>query len=134
MSEPFRVSRRSFPPGEGIGLPAPTGANLAQVRDLLRQVEAAASDLAADELTAALGEVERLRVMLSVRLSAVFSPAKPAEPDRLLDVEEAARRLSVSPDTLYRKARDLPFVVRLGHLVRFSSAGIDRFIRTRRGR
>jgi len=97
-------------------------------------VEAAASDLPVEELPAALGEAERLRVILSVRLSAFFSLAKPAEPDRLLGVEEAAGRLSVSPDTLYRKAKDFPFTVRLGHLVRFSSAGIDRFLRTRQGR
>jgi excisionase family DNA binding protein len=115
-------------------LPEPTGAALAHVCELLRQVETVGPDLAAEELPAALGEVERLRVMLSVRLSAVFASAKATEPDRLLDVEEAAQRLSVSSDTLYRKAKDLPFTVRLGHLVRFSSAGIDRFIRAHQGR
>jgi predicted DNA-binding transcriptional regulator AlpA len=114
-------------------LSEPTGAVLARVSELLREAEAVFPDLAAQELPAALGEVERLRVMLSVMLSAVFSPVKAIEPDRLLDVSEAAVRLSVSPDTLYRKARDFPFTVRLGQLVRFSSAGIDRFIRTRQG-
>lgn len=133
MSEAI-LGLRSVLPGREIGIPGATGANLGHVRELLRRAEAAASDLAADDLPAALGEIERLRVALFARLSAVLSPARSPEPDRLLDVEEASRRLSVSPDTLYRKARDLPFTVRLGHLVRFSSAGIDRFIRTRQGR
>ncbi len=117
-----------------IRLPEPTGAALAHLCELLRQAEAVAPDLVAEELPNALGEVERLRVVLSARLLAVSSRVKTADPERLLDVEEAARRLSLSPDTLYRKAKDLPFTVRLGHLVRFSSAGIDRFIRTRQGR
>jgi excisionase family DNA binding protein len=111
-----------------------TGAALAHVGELLRQAEAVAPDLAAEELPAALGEVERLRVVLSAKLLADSSRVKPADTEHLLDVEEAARRLSLSPDTLYRKAKDLPFTVRLGHLVRFSSAGIDRFIRAHQGR
>lgn len=106
----------------------------ARIRELLREAETFASSLTAEDLPAVLGEVERLRVIFSARLAALCPQVPAPEPDRLLEVEEAARRLSVSADTLYRRARDLPFTVRLGHLVRFSSAGIDRFIRTRQGR
>ena len=55
--------------------------------------------------------------------------------DRLLTVEEAARKLAVSDDWLYRHADKLPFTVRIGdrHL-RFSAAGIEKFIRQRAGR
>ena len=35
-----------------------------------------------------------------------------SEPDRLLDVDEAAQRLGCSADWLYRHARQLPFAVR----------------------
>jgi len=66
--------------------------------------------------------------------TAHVSTAVPQEPDRLLDVQEAAERLGVSTDWLYRHARRLPFVVRNGRLLRFSSQGIDRFIKTRQGR
>lgn len=104
------------------------------IRQMLRQSEKAIPDLAAEDLPDVLGEVERLRVLLSLKLSVVPSPATSTESERLLDVEEAAKRLSVSPDTLYRKAKSLPFTVRFGHLVRFSSAGIDRFIRSRQRR
>ena len=44
------------------------------------------------------------------------------------------RRLAISTDTLYRKARELPFTVRIGGNVRFSAQGISRFIATRQGR
>jgi predicted DNA-binding transcriptional regulator AlpA len=61
------------------------------------------------------------------------SPARGAH-DELLDVEEAAHRLSLSTDWLYRKAKDLPFTVRLGRGLRFSARGIERYIQQRQGR
>jgi predicted DNA-binding transcriptional regulator AlpA len=55
------------------------------------------------------------------------------EPDRLLDVAAAAQRLAVSRDWLYHHAHQLPFTVRQGRLLRFSTAGIARYIRSRQG-
>ena len=55
------------------------------------------------------------------------------EADSLLDIDAAAKRLSASVDWLYRHSRELPFVVRNGRLLRFSSHGIDRYIRERKG-
>jgi hypothetical protein len=49
--------------------------------------------------------------------------------DILLDVTEAAKRLATSPDWLYRHARRLPFTVRNGRQLRFSSNGIARYVR-----
>ena len=60
--------------------------------------------------------------------------SQPAEGDRLLTVEEAAQRLGVAPDWLYRRTTRLPFTVRLGRTLRFSEVGITRWIRSRRGR
>jgi predicted DNA-binding transcriptional regulator AlpA len=54
--------------------------------------------------------------------------------DRLLTVDEAAAVLSQSTDWLYRHAKQLPFTVRVGNLLRFSAHGIQAFIRQRRGR
>jgi len=54
-----------------------------------------------------------------------------SKPDSLLDVATAAGRLGVSRDWLYHHARLLPFTVRQGRLLRFSSHGIDRYIRMR---
>lgn len=56
------------------------------------------------------------------------------EPDRLLGIEEAARRLSVTTDWLYRRSRSLPFTVRQGRGLRFSAAGISAYIKARAGR
>jgi len=54
--------------------------------------------------------------------------------DRLLNVEEAARKLGMSEDWCYRQAKRLPFVVRNGRQLRFSERGIERYIRQRQGR
>jgi predicted DNA-binding transcriptional regulator AlpA len=53
--------------------------------------------------------------------------------DRLLNVAEAAVKLGVKPDWLYRHHRSLPFTVRHGRLLRFSELGIDDYIRRRLG-
>ena len=53
--------------------------------------------------------------------------------DRLLNVREAAARLCITPDWLYRHHKQLPFVVRHGRLLRFSAHGIEDYIRKRRG-
>lgn len=82
----------------------------------------------------------RLATVQSVLLGALLAATGPAAtaapqgPDRLLDVNEAADRLGVSADWVYRHARQLPFAVRNGRLLRFSSQGIDRFIKARQGR
>jgi predicted DNA-binding transcriptional regulator AlpA len=57
-----------------------------------------------------------------------------SEPDSLLDVPTAAGRLGASRDWLYRHAHQLPFTVRQGRLLRFSSHGIDRYIKARQNR
>jgi excisionase family DNA binding protein len=56
-----------------------------------------------------------------------------AKPDELLTTAEAADRLSMSRDWVYRHAGKLPFTVRQGRALRFSSSGIDDYIRKRRG-
>ena len=57
-----------------------------------------------------------------------------SEPDSLIDVPAAAARLGVSRDWLYHHAHQLPFTVRQGRLLRFSTRGIARYIQTRQGR
>lgn len=52
--------------------------------------------------------------------------------ERLLDIEEAAARLNISKDYLYRHHKQLPFSRRIGRKLLFSSVGISEYIR--RGR
>ena len=54
--------------------------------------------------------------------------AAAAADDRVLGVKEAADRLGVSPDWIYRRSKKLPFVVRVGGKLGCSSRGIERFI------
>jgi hypothetical protein len=55
------------------------------------------------------------------------------EPETLLDIGEAAKRLATTRDWLYRHAGRLPFTVRNGRQLRFSARGIARYIRERQG-
>jgi excisionase family DNA binding protein len=51
--------------------------------------------------------------------------------DRLLTAEQAAELLACSPDYLYRRVNKLPFVRRIGHMVRFSERGIYAYLESK---
>lgn len=56
------------------------------------------------------------------------------KPEELLTAEEAAERLGVTPDWLYRRAKSLPFVRKLSRKVtRYSAAGIAAYLAARKG-
>ena len=89
-----------------------------------------------EAIPAMLGELERLRAMLWARLSLPRTSGNGTAEngDRLLNAQETAAKLGASQDWLYRRSRNLPFVVRMGRKVLFSEAGIERYIRARMGR
>jgi predicted DNA-binding transcriptional regulator AlpA len=75
---------------------------------------------------------------LLVAVTSAQRAARPADAygpfgDVLLDVNQAAPRLGIKPKTLYDHADDYPFTVRKGRSVRFSSKGIDDYIRDNSG-
>ena len=102
------------------------------------------SDLLADSSKAALvppeaipamlGDLERLKALLWVRLTVRpdGNGAGSLDEDRLLDVNEASAKLGISADALYRN--DYPFKVPVGKRIRFSRLGIERYIKQRVGR
>lgn len=93
------------------------------------------SSLPVEAVPAMLGDLERLKATLWARLTLPQSNGQGApDGDRLLDVEEAARKLSKTKDYLYRHADHYPFTVRDGRSLRFSEAGIEKFIRQKMGR
>ena len=55
-----------------------------------------------------------------------------ASEERLLDVRTVAARLGISSDSVYRRAPQWPFTVRIGRALRFSAQGLDAYLRTRR--
>jgi excisionase family DNA binding protein len=83
------------------------------------------------------GQLTRLDSLLQKRLFLANrngDTERPGAGDRLLNVQEAATKLSLSEDYLYRHSGRLPFTVRNGRQLRFSEAGIERYIRQRMGR
>jgi excisionase family DNA binding protein len=92
-----------------------------------------AQSLRREQVPALLCQLAALQAVLASRLGSGETIAAVAE-DSLLTVAEAAERLGLSRDWLYRHSRQLSFTVRVGRHLRFSSHGIDRYIRQRQGR
>ena len=63
-------------------------------------------------------------VLAALAAADVTAPVPAAQPDRILDVAEAARRLAVSADYVYRHAAEFPFTVRRGRKLGFSERGL----------
>jgi excisionase family DNA binding protein len=97
------------------------------MRQELQVVLRAVREVSPEDLPALLGELEQVRYTAIARLSGPASPL-PRENDHLMAVEEAADRLGISTDYLYRHADEYPFTRRIGSRLLFSSAGIDKFI------
>ena len=94
------------------------------MRRELEPVLEIARTLAADELPALLGELETIRV---VALARIMTP-RVVPDDALLDIAEAAKRLHVGVDYLYRHHERLPFARRIGKRVLFSSVGLNAYL------
>jgi predicted DNA-binding transcriptional regulator AlpA len=87
------------------------------------------------QLAARLTRLTALQNALAARvLSAPAGPvACPRGPEHLLDGEEAAARLGMSTDWLYRHSRQFPFTRRVGRrALKFDSAGLDRWVAAQR--
>jgi predicted DNA-binding transcriptional regulator AlpA len=95
------------------------------------------SDIPPETIHEMRGKLAYLDSLLLERLSLAKrngDTERPGPGDRLLNVQEAATKLSLSQDYLYRNSDKLPFTVRIGGQLRFSEAGIERYIRQRMGR
>lgn len=69
-----------------------------------------------------------LSLQTAVLARALTAPSGPEAGDTLLTVKQAAERLGVTPDWLYRHADRLPFTRRLGRQLRFSSWGLAEYL------
>jgi predicted DNA-binding transcriptional regulator AlpA len=84
------------------------------------------------ELPRLIGDLEAAKAAAWARLTTTPTEGRTDPPDsdiRNLDVAEAARRLGMSRDWLYRHASDLPFAVRIGRRVVFDSLALERWNR-----
>ena len=102
--------------------------------DLLNDPERI-SALPKDTIAELRGQLAKLDTLLLSRLLIGEQSEPGTDGARLLTTPEAAQKLGATEDWLYRHANTLPFAVRVGkkHL-RFSEAGIERYIRQRTGR
>ena len=100
---------------------------------LLKDIES----LDSEQLSPVLAQVTALQTALLAKLLVQKEQQHridSAPEDHLLTVPEAAERLGTSCDWLYRHAHKLPFTIRLGsRQLRFSSRGIERYLRNRQG-
>jgi hypothetical protein len=97
------------------------------------------ADIAPAALPALLAQLTTAAAAVAARLSAIApesdsGTAAAAGSDRLLTAKEAGALLNLSTDFLYKHDAAKPFRVRIGSEVRFSMAGIQRFIDRHRGR
>jgi helix-turn-helix protein len=97
--------------------------------ELLRDAEAAPIA----ELPAFLGTLVEVEERIRLRLRSVeVAPARSTtEPDVNVSVDEAARRLGISPSYVYKNRRTLPFVVKIGRRLVCSTAGLERWRKSR---
>lgn len=96
---------------------------------VLRRIPEALEQVERHELEEALGLLAQGQGH-AIRRMAEPEPAPP-EPDRLIDVEEAADLLGFKLKYLYRHAGELPFTRRAGRRLLFSFQGIQDYIRGR---
>ncbi len=80
-----------------------------------------------EDLPRLAGDFEAARAAAWGRMLAPRPTAANAGPDQNLSVEEAAGRLGVSKDYLYRHAERLPFTVRIGRKLLFSARGLEKW-------
>ena len=88
-----------------------------------------AQTLAPEELPRLLGDLEEIRATALARLA---SPVAGGRPDELLDVEQAALRMNLSKDYLYRHHKRFPFARRIGRKLLFSSVGLESYLKRAR--
>ena len=99
--------------------------------ELARRVPLEALDeVAAEDLPAVALYLAALQGGAAARLAAAPRPVAISRngTEALLDVREAAARLNLSVDWLYRHAKKLPFTRRVGRAVRFDPAGLARWL------
>jgi len=113
-----------------VSAPPPTAAELVARPERIAEVDTA-------DVPRFIALLTSTAAALAARLlesPPVCGSKTPTDAGDLLRIEEAAKRLNVSKTWLYRRVHRLPFVIRLDRGVRVSAAGLERYLRARRGR
>jgi hypothetical protein len=115
------LAREQTEPGVG-------GSLKRELESLLESLLELANVTPPDELAQLLGDLERIRVTVFVRLTA----PRPGEKEELLTVKQAAPKLNVSTNYMYRNHAKFPFTRREGSKLLFSSSGLNAYIKLKK--
>ena len=85
--------------------------------------------IAPENIASVMAQMAAIQMSLATRLVSENTERSQPDADNLLTVEEAAMKLKCSEDWLYKRAKRLPFTVRVGRNLRFSERGIEEAIR-----
>lgn len=102
--------------------------------DVFALLTAVIQDAPLAQCPALMGQLETLKASLWLRMTTGAPVHHPSQTDQLLTAEEVAQRLRVTKGFVYRKADTYPFTVHQGRYVRFSQAGLERYLKQRQGR
>jgi predicted DNA-binding transcriptional regulator AlpA len=103
-----------------------------RLAEFVDRLEREASDAERYEATARVDVVLRSVIEDLRDVEADAAGATEAEPDQLIDVNEAAGVLGVKVRYLYEHHDQFPFTRRIGRQLRFSKRGITRYLARRR--
>jgi excisionase family DNA binding protein len=95
----------------------------------LPDIENLAGSLPVNQLPDLIGQLAKAQALAFSRL---LSPAPVPQSDELITVDEATAPLGMSKEYIYRNAKTLPFVRKVGRSVRCSKSGIQAYIRRTR--
>ena len=83
------------------------------------------------ELPHLVGQLRELETKAQARLFTEARTMDASSSEQLIDIAEAAKRLSMSEGYLYRHWKKLPFAHKHSWGLRFSASGIDDYIKRR---
>jgi hypothetical protein len=96
-----------------------------ELESLLESLLELANVTPPDELAQLLGDLERIRVTVFARLTT----PRTAEKEELLSAQQAAPKLHVSANYMYRNHAKFPFTRREGRKLLFSSSGLNAYLK-----
>jgi predicted DNA-binding transcriptional regulator AlpA len=88
-----------------------------------------AKDLSSEEAANMLTQLTAVQQTLTAQVVSSKGSNTEDTEDRLLNIDEAAQRLSMTTDWLYRNWKNFVFARKISGQLRFSSQGIDRYIK-----
>ncbi len=109
-----------------LGIVQQTKPDSLGVRHSLDAILKVVREAPAQDLPDLIGQLESIKAVAWARL--VAPTLTPQANDELIDVSEAASRLGVSADYLYRNHSRLPFTRRAGRKLLFAVKGIEQYI------